>query len=69
MQLEISDEEASVLTDCIEMLIEQHRAAKEHTLKCSSVESAEMLIEVVADYDLRLRALETIDKKLRSASV
>jgi hypothetical protein len=69
MQLEISDEEASVLTDCIEMLIEQHRHAKDHTLSCPSVESAEMLTEVVADYDLRLRALKSVQDQLRSASV
>jgi hypothetical protein len=69
MQLEISDEEASVLTDCIEMLVDQHQHAKEHALKCRSVESVDMLTEVVADYDLRLRVLESIRGQLRSASV
>lgn len=69
MQLQVSDEDASVLADCIEMLLHQYEHAKDHSLECPSVVSPEMLTDVVADYDLRLRALRRIQLELGSASV
>jgi hypothetical protein len=69
VQIEVSNEDAEILSDCIEMLIHQYEHAKEHTLSCPSVTTAEMLTDVMADYDERLAALHRIELELGSASV
>lgn len=69
VQIEISDEDAQALAPCVEMLILQHEHAKVHSLECPSVDSPEMLTEVVADYDQTLVALRRLQLELGSASV
>lgn len=69
MQIEVSDEDVPILADCIEMLLHQYEYAKRHSLECPSIESPEMLTDVTADYDRRLRALHRIQLELGSASV
>jgi hypothetical protein len=69
VQIEISDEDVEGLSDCVEMLIEQHEHAKVHTLSCPSVTDIDMLTTIAADYDSRLAMLRRIETQLGSASV
>lgn len=59
------DSQANLLAEGLEMLIEQHRHAKDHLLKCPSVESPEMLLDVASDYDAKIAAYVHIKLQLQ----
>lgn len=60
MQIDVPPEAVDALADGLDLLIEMTQQAKDHLLECPSVESPEMLCDVVSDYDERVAALSKI---------
>jgi hypothetical protein len=65
MQIEVSPEEAEALAEGLEILIQMNQHAKDHLLECPSVESPEMLCDVVSDYDMKIVAYMNIREQLK----
>lgn len=68
MQISVNDEDVEVLHDVVSAVLEHLAEAKEHTESCPSVESVEMLTEVTADYDYRVRVLTDIKDQMEACS-
>jgi hypothetical protein len=68
MQLEVTNEEALLLRDIIDLWCEGLPMAKELTTTDPTIESAEQLLDLMAGYDSQIATLNSVRKRLNHAS-